>query len=51
MFDASSSSLMDSTASPKVKIVEGEGVRALSLAHNTSRVKRCAGAPRWDEEN
>jgi hypothetical protein len=34
---------MDSTASPKVKIVEEEKVGAHSLVHNTSGVKGCAG--------
>jgi hypothetical protein len=33
--DAPPSSLMDSTVSPKGKIVKGEGVGACSLAHNT----------------
>jgi len=28
------------------KIVEGEGVRACSLAHNLSGIEGCAGAPR-----
>jgi len=51
MFDAPSSSLMDSTTSPKVKITEGEGVQTCSLVHSTSRVKGCVGAPGWDEEN
>jgi hypothetical protein len=31
----------------KVKIAEGEGVGARSLARNTSRVEGCVGAPRW----
>jgi len=39
---------MDSTTSPKVKIMEGKGVVVRSLAHNTSRVKGRGGAPRWD---
>jgi len=39
---------MDSTTSPKVKTMEGEGIGACSLAHNTLRVERCAGVPRWD---
>jgi len=38
---------MDLIASPKVKILEGEGVGVRSLACNTSRVKRGARAPRW----
>jgi hypothetical protein len=44
--DAPPSSLMDSTASPKLKTVEGEGVGARSLIRNTSGVERCAGASR-----
>jgi hypothetical protein len=44
--DTHSNSLIDSNASPKVKIME-EGVRACSLAHNTLGVKGRAGAPRW----
>ncbi len=42
------SSLMDSTVSPKVKIVEGEWVRAHSMARSTSRVEGRARAPGWD---
>jgi hypothetical protein len=38
---------MDSTMSPKMKALEGEGVGARSLAHNTSRVEGCAGALGW----
>ncbi len=40
---------MDSTTSPKVKTIngEGEGVGARSLAHNTFEVEGCAGAPGW----
>jgi len=34
--DTPPSSLMDSTASPKVKITKGKGVGARSLARNTS---------------
>jgi hypothetical protein len=41
------SSLMDSTASPKVKTMEREGIGAHSLVHDTSRVKERAGAPGW----
>jgi hypothetical protein len=37
--DAPPSSFMDSTTSPNVKIVEGEGVGACSLACNTSGVE------------
>jgi hypothetical protein len=46
--DAPPSSLMDSTTSPKVKITEGKGVVARSLACNTSGVEGCVGTPRWD---
>jgi len=38
---------MDSTTSLKVKTMEGEGVRAHSLACNTSRVEGHAGALGW----
>jgi hypothetical protein len=38
------SSLMDSIACPKVKTTEEKGVRAHSLACNTSRVKGCVEA-------
>jgi hypothetical protein len=46
--DALPSSLMDSTASPKVKTSEEEGVGAHSLTRSTSGVEGCAGASRWD---
>jgi len=36
-----------STASPKVKIVKGQGVGACSLARNISGVTRHVGTPRW----
>jgi hypothetical protein len=39
---------MDSTASPKVKTSEGEGVGAHSLACNTLGVKGHVGASKWD---
>jgi len=38
---------MDSTASPKVKTTEGEGVGACSLACRTLEVEGCVGALRW----
>jgi hypothetical protein len=38
---------MDSIASPKVKIVEGEGVGVRSLAYNTLGVKGCVGVAGW----
>jgi hypothetical protein len=37
--DAPPNPLVDSNASPKVKIMEEEGVGARSLAHNISRVR------------
>jgi len=46
--DAPPSSLMDSTASPKVKTTEGKGVGACFLAHNTSGVEGRVGVPGWD---
>ncbi len=46
--DAPPSSLMDSIVSPKVKTMEGEGVGARSLAHNTSGVEGRARTPGWD---
>jgi hypothetical protein len=46
--NAPSSSLMDSTTSPKVKIADGEGVRVQSLARNILGVEGRARAPRWD---
>jgi len=39
---------MDITTSPKVKTMEGEGVRAHSLVHCTLGVKGCVGTSRWD---
>jgi len=42
---------MDSTTSPMVKIMEGEGVGVRSLACSTSRVKGRVGAPGWDYED
>jgi len=39
---------MDSTANPKVKTTEGEGVGACSLACNTLGVEGRARAPGWD---
>jgi hypothetical protein len=38
---------MDSTVSPKMKTMEGEGVGARSLVRNTSGVEGRAGAPGW----
>jgi len=38
---------MDSTANPKVRTTEGEGVGVHSLACNTSRVEGCVVAPGW----
>jgi hypothetical protein len=45
--DAPLSSLMDSTASPKMKTTEGEGVGTHSLACNTLKVKGRAGTLGW----
>jgi hypothetical protein len=45
-YDAPPSSLIDSTTSPKVKIAEEEGIRARSLACNTSGVEWRARASR-----
>jgi hypothetical protein len=47
VLDAPPNSLMDSTANPKVKTLEGKGVGARSLARNTLGVKGRAKAPRW----
>jgi hypothetical protein len=47
-FDASPNSLMDSTASPNVESMEGDGIKACSPACSTSRVEGCPGAPGWD---
>jgi len=44
--DAPPSSLMESTASPKMNTMEGEGIGAHSLACNTSGVEVCVGALR-----
>ncbi len=46
--DAPPSSLMDSTASPKVKTTEGKGIRICFLICNTLRVEGCTGVSRWD---
>jgi hypothetical protein len=45
--DTPPSSLMHSTGSPKVKIIEGEGVGVCSLAHNTLGVEGYVGASGW----
>jgi len=39
---------MDLITSPKVKIVEGKGVGACSLARNILEVKGRDGVPGWD---
>jgi len=39
---------MDSTVSPKVKTMKGEGVGASSLIRTISRVEGCDGALGWD---
>jgi hypothetical protein len=38
---------MDSIASPKVKTMEGEGVGACSLVHNTLGAEKRVGALGW----
>jgi len=38
---------MDSTTSPKVKTIEGEGVRACFVACSISRVEGSAELPGW----
>jgi hypothetical protein len=38
---------MDPTVSPKMKIMEGKGVGARSLAHNILGVEGCVGALGW----
>ncbi len=45
--NAPPNSWIDSTASPKVKTMKGQGVEACSLARNTSKVNGRAGALRW----
>jgi hypothetical protein len=40
-------SLKDLNVSPKMKIIEEEGVGVCSLICNISRVVECVGAPRW----
>jgi len=48
MSDTPTSSLMDSTASAKMKTTKGEGVGARSLAHNTLGLEGSARTPGWD---
>jgi hypothetical protein len=48
VFDAPSSSLINSTPSPKVNTVEGEGVGVRSLARNILKVEGRVGALGWD---
>jgi hypothetical protein len=48
VYDTPPSSLMDSIVAPKVKTLEGEGVGARSLVHNTLGVQGCVGALGWD---
>ncbi len=45
--DAPLDSLMDSTASPKVKTTKGEGIEVHSLARNTLGVEGRVGASVW----
>jgi hypothetical protein len=49
--EAPPSSLMDSTASPKVKTTKGEGVGVHSLACSTLGVEGRAKASGWDYED
>jgi hypothetical protein len=46
-FDAPLDSLMNSTANPKVKIVEGKGIVTRSLARNILGVEGSARALGW----
>jgi hypothetical protein len=48
LIDTPSSSLMDSTTSPKLKTMEGERVGARSLARSTLGVEGRVGASGWD---
>ncbi len=48
IIETPSSSLMDSTTSPKVKIIEGEGIGAYFLARSILGVEGRAKAPGWD---
>jgi hypothetical protein len=48
MMDASVSSLINSTVSPKVKTLEKERVRVRFMARNTLGVEGHAGALGWD---
>jgi len=50
-FDTFPSSLMDLIVTLNVKITEGEGTRARSLAHNTLGVEGHARALGWDSED
>jgi len=45
--DAPPSSLIDSTVSPNMKTLEGEGVEVCSLVRNTSKVKGHARVSKW----
>jgi hypothetical protein len=47
-YDTPPSSLMDSTASPKVKTTKGKGVGARSLARSTLGAKGRAATLGWD---
>jgi hypothetical protein len=46
-YDAPPNSLINSTASLKVKTTEGQGVGVRSLVHNTLGVEGHVGAPKW----
>jgi hypothetical protein len=43
--DTPLNSLIDSTASPKVKIMEGKKIKVHFLVHNTLGIEGCVGAP------
>jgi hypothetical protein len=47
IFDAPPISLMDATANPKVKTVEGKGIGACSMIRNISRVEGHVAVSRW----
>jgi len=49
IYDAPLNSLIDSTANPKVKTTEGEGVGICCLVHSTSRVEGHVGALKWGQ--
>jgi hypothetical protein len=50
VIDAPPSSLMDSPANPKMKIMKGNEIGARSLVRNTLGVKGHVGTLRWELE-